>query len=161
MASLSKASKLLPSLMALGIIYENEKNYNKAQEYYEKALNINSNYAPAANNLACLFAEHGGNIDVALTLAQKAKEQMPDDPQISDTLGWIYYKKNVPGTAIIYLREAVDKTPEQPLARYHLGMAYYKNGNPDLARNELRTALKINPDFTGADEAKSILERLK
>ena len=147
--------------MALGMIYESEKNYTKAQEYYEKALKINPNFAPAANNLAYLYAEQGGNIDVALNLAQKAKEQVPDDPHISDTLGWIYYKKNISSRAIVYLKEAVEKFPNQPLSRYHLGMAYYKNGNRDLAAKELNEALRLDSGFTGADEAKKTLAELK
>ncbi|KFO68785.1 hypothetical protein ER57_01690, partial [Smithella sp. SCADC] len=131
------------------------------QEYYEKVLKINPNHVPAANNLAFLYAEHKGNIDVALNLAQKAKEQMPEDANISDTLGWIYYKKNVPGTAITYLKEAADKIPDNPVIRYHLGMAYYKKGNRDLAKKELSAALKINPGFAGADEARATLNNLK
>jgi Tfp pilus assembly protein PilF len=146
--------------MALGMIYENEKDYKKAQEYYEKALTINPDYPPAANNLAYIYAEQGGNIDVALNLAQKAKEQVPEDPHIADTLGWIYYKKNVPSRAIAYLKEAAEKI-DNPQIRYHLGMAYYKNGNHDLAKKELNDALKLSTDFPGADEARSTLNALK
>lgn len=161
LAAVEKAPDAITALMALGMIYENEKNYSKAQECYEKALKINPNFVPAANNLAFLYAEHGGNIDVALNLAQKDKEQMPEEAHISDTLGWIYYKKNVPGTAIIYLKEAADKMPDQPSVRYHLGMAYYKNGNRDLAKKELSAALKINSGFAGADEARATLNNIK
>ena len=124
-------------------------------------MKINPNFPPAANNLAYLYAERGGNIDVALNLAQKAKEQVPDDPNISDTLGWIYYKKNVPGRAVVYLKEAAEKLPNQALIRYHLGMAYYKNGNRDLAKKELIEALKINSGFQGAAEARATLDALK
>jgi tetratricopeptide (TPR) repeat protein len=161
LAAVEKAPDAITALMALGMIYENEKNYSKAQEYYEKALKINPNFVPAANNLAFLYAEHGGNIDVALNLAQKAKEQVPEEAHISDTLGWIYYKKNVPGTAITYLKEAADKMPDEPSVRYHLGMAYYKNGNRDLAKKELSAALKINSGFAGADEARATLNNIK
>ena len=108
-----------------------------------------------------LVIDRSGNIDVALNLAQKAKEQVPEEAHISDTLGWIYYKKNVPGTAITYLKEAADKMPDQPSVRYHLGMAYYKNGNRDLAKKELSAALKINSGFAGADEARATLNNLK
>ena len=86
---------------------------------------------------------------------------MPDDPSISDTLGWIYYKKNVPGRAVGYLKEAAEKLPGQALVRYHLGMAYHKNGNRDLAKKELAEALKLSPNFPGADEAKTTLASLK
>jgi len=150
----------LQALMGLGIIYQGENNYSKAQEYYEKVLTINPNFVPAANNLAYIYAEQGGNIDVALNLAQKAREKMPQDANVADTLGWIYYKKNVYSTAITYLKEAAEKMPEQPVVRYHLGMAYYKNGNRDLARQELNRALSLSQDFEGAKEAKKALENL-
>ncbi|HAR49960.1 MAG TPA: hypothetical protein DCR81_07670, partial [Smithella sp.] len=68
---------------------------------------------------------------------------------------------NVPGTAITYLKEAADKIPDIPVIRYHLGMAYYKKGNRDLAKKELSAALKINPGFAGADEARATLNNLK
>ena len=160
-AAVEKSPNNLAAHMTLGLIYESEKNIAKAQESYEKALKINPNFTPAANNLAYIYAEHGGNIDVALNLAQKAKEQAPDDPTISDTLGWIYYKKNVPSRAEVYLKEAVEKIPDRPLVRYHLGMAYYKNGNLKLARNELTKALQINPNFPGSNEARATLAKIK
>jgi hypothetical protein len=47
--------------------------------------------------------------------SRSAKEQFPDDPHISDTLGWIYYKKNVFSRAIVYLREANDKIQNNPI----------------------------------------------
>ena len=40
-------------------------------------------------------------------------------------------------------------------------MAYYKNGNRDLAKKELNEALKIDPKFPGADEARATLNALK
>jgi Tfp pilus assembly protein PilF len=147
--------------MALGMIYEGEKNYEKAKEHYLSVLKVNPNFAPAANNLAYIYAERGGNIDEALNLAQKAKEQVPDDPHVSDTLGWIYYKKNIPSRAIVYLKEANEKVQNQPMVKYHLGMAYYKNGNPDLAKKELEGALKLSADFEGANEARATLQAIK
>ena len=138
-----------------------QKKYDKAKEQYQKALKINSKFAPAANNLAYLYAEKGENIDEALNLAQSAKEQFPDDPHIADTLGWVYYKKNVFTLAITYLKEASEKTPDDSMIRYHLGMAYYKNGDKELAKKELRKALELDPKFSGAEDAKNILARLQ
>ena len=58
----------------------------------------------AANNLAWLYAENGGNLDVALSLAQTASQQAPDDPKVNDTLGWIFYKKSLAGQAVAALQ---------------------------------------------------------
>jgi tetratricopeptide (TPR) repeat protein len=161
LAVIEKEPKSLGAYMALGMIYESEKKYGEAKDYYIKALRLNPSFAPAANNLAYLYAEKEGNIDEALNLAQKAKEQVPDDPRVSDTLGWIYYKKNVPSRAIVYLKEANEKIPNQPVIKYHLGMSYYKNGNLDLAKRELNQALKIDPNFEGAEGARATLKSIK
>jgi tetratricopeptide (TPR) repeat protein len=159
--TLQKDPSNVPSMMTLGMICEYEKKYDEAKQYYEKLLKIDENYLPAVNNLACLIAEHGGNIDVALNLAQKAKERLPNDPNISDTLGWVYYKKNVPYTAVTYFKEANEKRPNNPMIKYHLGMAYYKMGKSDLARSELSAALKLNPNFANANEARATLSSIK
>ncbi len=143
------------------MIYDAQRKYDNAKEYYRKGLKINPNFAPAANNLAYLYAEKGGNVDEALNLAQSAKEQFPDDPNISDTLGWVYYKKNVFSHAIVYLKKANDKIQNNPMMRYHLGMAYYKNREKENARRELKKALELDPKFSGSEETKEVLSKLK
>jgi Flp pilus assembly protein TadD len=94
-------------------------------------------------------------------LAQGAKEQFPDDPHISDTLGWVYYKKNIFSRAIVYLKEAVEKVQDNAAMHYHLGMAYYQNGDKELAKKELKKTLELDANFSGAQEIKGILEKLK
>jgi tetratricopeptide (TPR) repeat protein len=143
------------------LIYDAQKKYDKAKEYYEKVLKINPKFAPAANNLAYLYLEPGGNVDEALNLAQEAKRQFPEDPHISDTIGWAYYKKNVFSRAVGYLQEAKEKIPENPVVRYHLGMAYYKNGDKENAKRELKKAIELDAKFAGVEEAKGVLEKLK
>src|SRR5262249_26860380 len=81
------------SYMLLGRLYDIKQQYNRANQYYQKVLELDSRSASAANNLARNYAQYGGNLDSALTLAQKARELNPDDEGIADTLGWIYYKK--------------------------------------------------------------------
>ncbi|OGP97885.1 MAG: hypothetical protein A2Z51_03220 [Deltaproteobacteria bacterium RBG_19FT_COMBO_52_11] len=159
--AIQKAPNSLIAHMALGMIYDSQKKFDQAKDYYLKALKINSRFPPAANNLAYLYAEQGGNIDEALSLAQNAKGQVPDDPHIADTLGWVYYKKNIFSRAITYLQEANQKVPDNPIVRYHLGMAYYKNDNKGMAKTELAKALALSPKFPGAEEAKTILKTLK
>src|SRR5207249_6838167 len=101
------------------------------------------------------------NIDVALALAQTAKEQLPDHPSVSDTLGWIYYKKRVYLKALDLLKDSVAKQPENPVYHYHLGMAYFKNGDTALAKLALTQALQSGRNFPGMQEAQEALEALK
>jgi len=145
----------------LAVLYDTQRDYEKAKENYQKALKINPNFIPAANNLAYLYAEKGENIDEALSLAQMAKGRAPEDPHISDTLGWVYYKKNIFSRALTYLQEANEKIPDNPVMKYHLGMAYYRNNNLSMAKKELSKALQLDPKFPGAEEARATLEKIK
>ena len=158
---LRKNPKFLGGYMALGTIYEQRGDKEKAEANYRKALEIKSDFAPAANNLAWSLAETGNNIDEALGLAQIAKEQMPESPAVMDTLGWIYYLKGSYLSAIAELQDSVARDPDNPVINYHAGLAYYKNKQPDKAREFLEKALKIDQNFKGAEQARSILKNIE
>ncbi len=83
---IEKNPKAIPAYMMLGIVNDLQKQPSKANEYYQKVLALNKNFPLAANNLAWNYAEHGGDLDVALNLAQKARETDPNSPGIADTL---------------------------------------------------------------------------
>jgi Flp pilus assembly protein TadD len=159
-AALEKNPNSLPAHMSLGMIFDFQRKFDQAKEHYQKALKINPKFPPAANNLAYLYAEKGENLDEALTLAQTAKEQVPDNANISDTLGWVYYKKGIYSRAVTYLQEATEKSPRNAALHYHLGMAYFKNGEIENGRKELKRALELDPKFNGADEAKATLQKM-
>ena len=110
--------------------------------------------------MAWILSEQGGNIDVALNYAQAAREQQPEEPNIADTLGWIYYKKNAYLRAATLLKEAAEKLPDNPIVQYHYGLAQRKNGDVAGAKKSLRASLKISPSFPGADEARKVLKEL-
>ena len=159
--ALAKNPKILTAHMALGMIHDQRKEVGKAKSHYEEALKINSHFAPAANNLAWLLSEEGGNIDLALSYAQTAREERPEDPSIADTLGWILYKKNVFLQSAQLLKEAQEKLPTIPVIQYHYGMAQYKNGNTAEAINALTTALELSKSFPGSEEAKQTLKTIQ
>jgi tetratricopeptide (TPR) repeat protein len=140
----------------LGQIYEAAGDFDKARVCYERALAADRDNVLAKNNLAWLYAEHGGNLDVALRLAQEAKEKDPDDPTITDTLGWIYVKKGIYEAAVANLKVSVAKNPNDPGGLYHLGTAYYKLGRTADAKRELEAALKM-PNFAQAADARRML----
>jgi Flp pilus assembly protein TadD len=140
-----------------GIILELQKKPEEARQQYERALAIDSRSAVAANNLAWIQAETGSNLDMALQLAQTAKAQLPKHGQVSDTLGWIYYKKGLAQLAVAALREGATQSPSDPAIHYHLGLAYIKNGNTAEAKGALERALRLDPQFRGADDARRLL----
>jgi tetratricopeptide (TPR) repeat protein len=117
----------------LALVYEREGEQAKAIAAYEAAVALDDDLGQAKNNLAYLLAETpGGDLDRALELAQQAKEQLPDDGNAADTLGWVLLKRGVPSAAIGYLEEAAERFPAdsfevQGIVRNHLAEAYEKN----------------------------------
>jgi Flp pilus assembly protein TadD len=144
----------------LAIILEAQNKPDEAQNRYRAVLTLDPRAPVAANNLAWLYATRGGDLDEALRLAQSAQRERPDDPQINDTLGWTYYKKNLPLLAIPPLQKSVAGDPRSPRAQYHLGVAYADAGQPDNARVSLQQALKLSANFEEAADARARLATL-
>jgi Flp pilus assembly protein TadD len=101
--------------------------------------------------------EQGGNVDVALAMAQTARRQYPNEPSFCDTLGWAYYHKGVYNSAVDLFKEAVKGNPNNPTYNYHLGLAYARNGQSAQARQQLDRLLKIKPDYSDADKLRQAL----
>jgi len=149
-----------------GMMYESQSNFDQAKAMYQQVLNIQPDNALASNNLAYLMLQHGGNVDVALAMAQTARRGMADSPQAADTLGFAYYQKGVYRSAIDMFQESLRLSekagaPDDPDVHYHLGLAYQKANQPVLARQQLERALKISPNFSDASDARKALSELR
>jgi tetratricopeptide (TPR) repeat protein len=162
-----------PSVYTLiGMLEDARQNYDAAAENYRKALELDQNAAIAANNLSWLYAVTGkGNIDEAVRLAQAVVQKNPEVAGYADTLGWVYYKKNLYAAAVDQLQKAVnlDEAAARTLNsvpsatyRYHLGMALKGKGDKDGSRRELEAALRLaeKKPFADAEEAKKALATL-
>lgn len=141
----------------VGIILEAQGKRADAQRWYEATVAELNNAPVAANNLACIYAEQGSNLDVALQLAKSAKRQMPDNPDVDDTIGWVYYKKGLATLAVRPLEDSLAKNPNNPVVLYHLGLTYAKVGDKDKARTTLTRALSVNPQMPAAEMARRTL----
>ena len=97
---------------------------------------------------------------MALQLAQAARALAPRDAEVHDTLGWVYYKKELSTFAIQAFRESVELDPTNAVHQFHLGLAYAQEGSDASARKALVEALRLNPEFAGADEARRVVGSL-
>ena len=82
-----------------------------ARARFERVIELDPNAPVAANNLAWIYAESGGNLDIALQLAQTAQRTLPDSAEVNHTLGYVYYKKNLFALAIPPLKASAEKDP--------------------------------------------------
>jgi tetratricopeptide (TPR) repeat protein len=151
----------VPARTMIGMILDAQQKFDESRKVYEGMLNGGAHAPVAANNLAWIYASRGEQLDIALQLAQTAKQQMPESAEVSDTLGWVYYKKDMPELAVKALEPTIAKDPRNAMYRYHLGLAYAKAGQAEKARQTLQEALRLQPDFDGADEARKVLASLK
>jgi Tfp pilus assembly protein PilF len=145
----------------VGIILTLQGKHAEARKQYEDVMARHPKAVVAANNLAWYYAEEGRDLDTALKLAQAAKAGLPNNPETSDTLGWVYYKKGLASLAVASFKESSEQTPANPIVLYHLGLAYLKNGNNQEAKQALQRALKLDPSFEGAEDAKRALSSIQ
>ena len=153
----------------IGMLEDARQNYDAAADNYRKALERDQNSVIAANNLAWLYATTGkGNLDEAVRLAQTVVQRNPNIAGFVDTLGWVYYKKNLYSAAVEQLQKAVAldeaasraaNVPPSASYHYHLGMALKEKGDKDNSRRALETALRLaeKKTFPDVDEARKAL----
>jgi tetratricopeptide (TPR) repeat protein len=157
--AVAKNPKSVGGRTFLGIILERQQKFAEAEKQYRTVLSLDPRAPIASNNLAWMYVTRGENMDEALQLAQAAHRSIPEDPNVNDTLGWIYYKKHITEPAIQYLEMSTGRGPNDPSRHYHLGMAYLQAGDLQKAKKSLQRALALKADFEGADEARAALAR--
>jgi len=155
-----QSAKPVAALTMVGILLQAQGKQDEARARFERALQIDPDAAVAANNLAWIYVETGGNIDVALQLAKTAQKRLPGIPEVNDTVGYIYYKRGLAPLAISTLKVSAEEDPNNPIYRYHLGLAYARAGDAARAGESLKRALALKPDFDGADDAARVLGSL-
>ncbi len=159
--ALQEARKILPNnpviLSTLALVLDTAGQFTQANQVYAATLKMNPNDAVSLNNLAFLMAEHGGDLDQALTFAQRAKQMLPDLPEVSDTLGWIYLQKHLTGDAVDTFKNLVNKVPTSSTYRYHLARAYFQLGDKSRATGQLELALKYSPPPTERAQIQALL----
>ncbi len=149
-AAAAANAKDTKALLQIALILDGTGRPEQALPIYEQILKLDPNNPIALNNLAYLKAVQGVDLDAAVDLAQKAAQKAKDSPEIKDTLGWAYLKKNQPNEAATAFRAALQAAPQNPTFHYHLGMALLQLGDRDAAKQELQTALADRP--SGDDE---------
>jgi Flp pilus assembly protein TadD len=144
----------------LGTLEEANEDLDKAEEYYKKSLAIQPKQPLAANNLAFRMLTNGENVDVALSLAQTARQAMPNSANTADTLAWAYYYKGTYSFARDLLEGALKTEPNNAAMQYHLGMVYSKLQDKSSAAMHLKKAILLEPNSHTGQDAKAALNGL-
>jgi tetratricopeptide (TPR) repeat protein len=126
----------------LGVIYDKWNRKEDSMAAMRKVIKLDPKHANALNYLGYTYADLGTNLDEAEQLIKEALKYKPDDGYITDSLGWVYYKKGEFEKALQYLRKAVQLVPDDPIMLEHLGDAYLKLNDKTNALKYYRKSLK-------------------
>ena len=130
----------LNSYLKLGYIYETRSivpfinEYNKALEYYLKALDLAANPSLAGNAGIIIY--------------------------LNTRVGCIYFEKKKFSQAIEYLESAVKMSSHNAEAYYYLGLSYDKIGEMEKAREFLSRVIELVPQSEFAQEAEKELKKI-
>jgi tetratricopeptide (TPR) repeat protein len=146
-----------------GYLLEQQGKTDEAKQNYGQALKAEKadlSYVGAANNLAYMMAEEGRDLNTALGYAQTARKNQPENEQIADTLGWVYYKMGSYTLAREQLKFAVSKEPDNAVFQYHLGLIYKQTKQIPEAESALKKAANSPRDVKEKALAQGVLKEI-
>ncbi|MDY6823878.1 MAG: tetratricopeptide repeat protein [Thermodesulfobacteriota bacterium] len=129
-------------MFRLGVVYDKTGRKQAVIQQMKDLLEKDPDNASALNYLGFTYAELGEKLDKARSLIEKALRLKPDDPYITDSLGWVYFKKGDLVKALEMLKKAVNLEPNDPVLLEHLGDAYQKHGDSEKALEMYRRSLE-------------------
>ena len=136
-----------PSLWyAQGAIYEQLKDYPAMEKAMRMVIHLAPNHAQAYNFIGYSLVERHSDLAEAQKLLTKALSLSPDNPEILDSVGWLYHARGDNDRALGYLQRAHAALPDEADVSAHLGQVLWSLGRHAEARQVWQHALLKHPD---------------
>jgi tetratricopeptide (TPR) repeat protein len=132
-----------------------------ATDLYASALRFDPRNVLYLNNMAVLLGDEEGRLEEAVKAAVNANALAPGDADVADTCGWLLFRAGRVKDAAALLEPAASKLKTNAEVQYHAGMALSRLSRTTDARDFLERALRIDPNFPGADAARAEIEKLR
>jgi tetratricopeptide (TPR) repeat protein len=158
--AVGKNPDLAQGWQALTSLAYEKKDYKKALEYGQKALDLD----PEMTNLyptLMASAQATGDKKAAEEWRKKYEEANPDTPESLYNKGIDFYNKNELKSAREQLEKAVVAKPDFAIAHFWLGMTSMSLKDNKAAKEHLQKYLELDPQGSEAATAKEILAVLK
>lgn len=128
------------------------RDYDPAIADFDRALEIDPNYADAAEkrliayrNAGQFYGEKQGDLVRSRRYLQRAYELQPDDYETLRLLGVLNGVGGQRAKAIEYFTKATEARPELSDAWWNLAVAYYQNNDPGRAEQFFNKARELEP----------------
>ncbi|MFA5783848.1 MAG: tetratricopeptide repeat protein, partial [Phycisphaerae bacterium] len=149
------------AMRLLAEYYYRSDMYAKAAELYRLIMEIEPADTASVNNLCWILSEHDKQYLIAMKLAEEALVKSPENSDLIDTRGMIYYRMGEYAKAAEDFRTslAASRTGSRSslLSRVHLGKALAKLGQKNDAVENLNKALQ-QQEYIGGLSVSDITE---
>jgi len=129
----------------IGQCYASLANDSKAEEYFVKAIELNSQLAHAYINLADIYYRNK-DFGKGIGLLTNGVNAMPDNMVMAHFLARFYMEDCRLDLAIDELEKVLENQPENYDAYYDLGKVHYELGNYDCAIENFENILEFKED---------------
>lgn len=147
-------------LPLLGQLLAERGKMEEALGVYRRLLQLRPDDPFAMNNVAYLLVEMNRDLDEALKLAKVALQRVPQHPNISDTIGLIYLRRNMLDSALYIFNNLIGQQASNPAFRYHFALVLVSKGDRARARAELQAALAQNPSPGLEEKIRALMNSL-
>ncbi len=129
----------------MSMLAEKLKRYKEMEKILRSIIEMNPDYAQAYNALGFSLADRNLMLPEAKKLIVKALEFLPEDPFITDSLGWVEFRlgNNLESLAILERAYAGKSDPE---IAAHLGEVMWHLNKNDEALKIWGEGLKMSPE---------------
>ena len=130
----------------LGLIFQMEKDYERAIKFYKKSINSFPESHEAYSNLSRILLEIG-QYDSAEKYLIKVIKLKPDFLMAYQNLFNLYIKSNKRKKAGNVLQECLKIAPNNPLIVSNIGRFLLEEDNLNEAKKYIKRAISLKPDF--------------
>ncbi|NER36118.1 MAG: serine protease [Oscillatoria sp. SIO1A7] len=121
-------------------------NYERAIEYFNKAISLNPNYADAYNDRGRAYRRRGSH-ERAIENFERAISLNPNHAEAYNNRGFAYSDLRSYERAIADFNQAISIKPDYALAYNNRGRAYRLQENYERAIADFNQAIRLNPDY--------------
>jgi Flp pilus assembly protein TadD len=126
------------------MVADSLKRYDDSERLLRRVMALQPTQANAFNALGYSLAERGQRLDEARQLISQALTLRPNDPFITDSLGWVEFRAGKLPEAVKLLRQAYAGRADPEIAA-HLGEVLWVMGNKDEALRIWREGVAKDP----------------
>jgi tetratricopeptide (TPR) repeat protein len=140
------------SRLVLGNVYKEQKRYEEAIAAYQRAIEIDPNFAYSYKNLGYLQYRLG-NYDASLHAFQISLDLQPGDPVILSNLGYLHLLRGDVEKAQKLIEAAMENESFGGRAWLNLGLIQVQQGQIDSAKASWQKGLVLMEDNNDWDKA--------